>query len=126
VLWFLKLAGAYVGFGSFAGLAVALAFLWRQVTGVGLPASLCWTLALVPLLFSHIGARRIPYDRYRLYGRLRVHHADRLFLPIYIGFGPLLALFVFLAYPWLTNPLVGFATLVSLIWLIWWERRVTH
>jgi hypothetical protein len=126
LLWFLKLAGAYVGFGGFAGLTVSLAFLWRQLTAGGLNPAVCGVLAVFPLLFSHIGARRIPYDRYRLYGELRAHPADRLFLPIYIGFGPLIALFVFLAYPLLTNPLVGFASLVSLISLIWWEQRFTR
>ena len=126
LLWFLKLAGAYVGFGGFAGLAVALSLLWRQVTAGGLSPVLSGLLAVVPLLFSHIGARRIPYDRYRLYGELRAHPADRLFLPLYVGFGPLLALFIFVAYPLLTNRLVGFAMLVSLIALIWWDQRSTR
>jgi transcriptional regulator with XRE-family HTH domain len=124
-LGFLKLTAAYVGFGGFAGISWGAAFLWHHLSDGALPATLCWTLAALPLLFSHIGARRIPLDRYRLYGALQPHPADLWFLPIFIGFGPLLALFLYFSYPQLSNPVVGYGALLGLILLIWSERRKT-
>jgi transcriptional regulator with XRE-family HTH domain len=125
-LSFLKLTGAFVGFGGFAGLSWGVVFLWVHLIGRAAPRPLCWLLAAVPLLFAHIGARRIPLDRYRMYGELKPHPADLWFLPVYVCFGPLLALFLYVAHSHLADPWVGYGALLCLIVLIWWERRSTQ
>lgn len=122
-LLFLKLSGAYVGFHALLGL------LWLPVLAlyyleIAVPMRWWQVLVVVPLLFSHITARRIPADRYKMYGvRPQLHPADKLFLPTFILFGPFLAGFVYLWYDFFANRIVGVVFLFVFIGVALWEQK---
>lgn len=122
-LLFLKLSGAYVGFQALLGLLwlPVLALYYLEIT---VPVRWWQVLVVIPLLFSHITARRIPADRYKMYGvRPQLHPADKLFLPIFILFGPFLAGFVYLWYDFFANRTVGVVFLLVFIGIVLWEQK---
>lgn len=122
-LLFLKLSGAYVGFHALLGL------LWLPVLAlyyleIAVPVWWWQVLVVVPLLFSHITARRIPADRYKMYGvRPQLHPADKLFLPTFVLFGPFLAGFIYLWYDFFANRIVGVVFLFVFIGVALWEQK---
>lgn len=119
-LHLLKVAGALVGFGIFAGLLLFLAMAVYHVTLSSLPAPVWWLLAAVPLLWSHITARRIPADRYKMYGhKPQMHAADKWFLVAFLLFGPLLATFIYAMYDWLAWRPMGIVLLLVIAFVAW-------
>ena len=123
-LLLLKMAGALVGFGAFAGALLFVAMGVYYVTLESLPVAVWWLLTAVPLLFSHIAARRIPADRYKMYGhKPQMHPADKLFLVAFLLFGPLLATFVFLWYSLLSQRWMGIVLLLVIAFIAWRESR---
>lgn len=122
-LLFLKLSGAYVGFQALLGLLwlPVLALYYLEIT---VPVRWWQVLVVIPLLFSHITARRIPADRYKMYGvRPQLHPADKLFLPTFILFGPFLAGFIYLWYDFFANRIVGVVFLLVFIAIVLWEQK---
>lgn len=120
-LWLLKLTGAYVGFALMtANIGVAVI---AYHLGWALPRGVQWLLILIALGFSHIGARRIPADRLKMFGELRIHEMDRLAMVVYVLVGPGVAAFVYWGYEVLANPGMGLLVLLGLTGLALWEVR---
>jgi hypothetical protein len=102
--WILKFTGALVGFWVFSILCISLAMLLYYLHVSLLSAPVRGGVALIPLFFSYVAARRIPIDRYKMFnGELRTHPADRLFLAVFIFMGPLTAFFLHAFYWFFTN-----------------------
>lgn len=124
LLWFLKTAGALVGFNTFSALLFGVSLVCYYFTLSTLPASVWWLLLLIPLLFAYVAARRIPADRFKMFnGDLRAHEADRLFFAVFLFFGPLLAAFVYFFYDFLADRITSVILLLALIGIALWEVR---
>jgi len=119
--WFLKLTGAYTGFALAAG-TIGVALL-AYYLGWPLPRGVQWLLALVPLFFSHIAARRIPGDRLEMFGEVRLHEVDRLVIIVFLLLGPGVAAFIYWGYAVIANPGTGLLLLIALSGLALWEVR---
>lgn len=119
--WLLKLTGAYTGFALAAG-TIGVALL-AYYLGWALPRWAQWVLVLVPLCFSHIGARRIPGDRWQMFGEVRLHEVDRLVVIVFLLLGPGVAAFIYWGYAVITNPGMGLLLLIALSGLARWEVR---
>jgi hypothetical protein len=118
----LKLAGAWTGFGALAGTALIAVILWYHLLGGSMPVIGQWLLALLPPFFAYVSARRIPSDRYKMFGgELRLHAADRLFFAVFALFGPGLAAVVYWGHWFLINQGVMLSVLLGSIGLIVWE-----
>ena len=126
--WLLKYTGAVVGFWVFSTIVVGIAMVWYYLHFPLLPAWIGWILALIPLFFSYIVARRIPLDRHKMFeGDLRLHPVDRLFLAVFIPAGPFLAAFLYFSYWLLSDRNVAPVTLVTVATVIaLWEYRKRH
>ena len=119
----LKLAGAFTGFHAFFLLVLIFVstsyYLW-EITYSG------WfigVLVMFPLLFSHIGARRIPADRYKMFGeKPQLHQADLLFLGVFFFFGAFFSFFFHLFYSQITKPVTGFYVLFAILIIIFIEN----
>lgn len=118
----LKLTGAVVGFSMMATLLFLLTlgiFYLEQSL-----SSYWWAFTLLaPLFMSYIGARRIPADRYKMYGRLQLHPADPLFLAVFLLLGSGIGIFVYAGYEVLTNKVVGMSFLMILTGTALWYRQ---
>ena len=102
-LLLLKLIGAWTGFGALAGTALTIAIVWYHLWDSPLPPIGRWVLALLPLFFAYVSARRIPLDRYKMFNdELRLHNADPLFLVVFALFGPLLAAMLYWGHAFLS------------------------
>ncbi|MBX3013623.1 MAG: hypothetical protein KF832_19030 [Caldilineaceae bacterium] len=119
--WYLKVIGACTGYSLVAG-AVLVALVVHYLGG-SVPRGIQWLLTLVPLLFSHIGARRIPADRLKMYGEIRLHAVDRLVIGVWLLLGPGLAGAIYVGYPALTNPGMGFLVLLAGSAVLLWEKQ---
>jgi hypothetical protein len=124
--WILKFTGALVGFWVFSILCISLAMLLYYLHVSPLSAPVRGGVALIPLFFSYVAARRIPIDRYKMFnGELRTHPADRLFLAVFIFMGPLIAFFLHAFYWFFTDRAT--APVVILIALsavaLWYYRQ---
>ncbi len=123
--WILKFTGALVGFWVFSVLCISLAMLLYYLRVSPLSAPVRGGVALIPLFFSYVAARRIPIDRYKMFnGELRTHPADRLFLAVFIFMGPLTA-FILHGFYWFftdraTAPIV---ILIALSAVALWHYR---
>ena len=113
--------GAATGFALAAGtIGVAMV---AYYLGGSLPRAVQWMLTLVPLLFSHIGARRIPGDRLKMYGELCIHAVDRLVVGVWLLLGPGAAAVVYWGYAAIANPAMGLLVLIGLSALLFWELQ---
>lgn len=123
--WFLKFTGALVGFWVFAALCFGLALGLYYLHLPPLAAPFRAGLALVPLFFSYVTARRIPMDRYQMFkGQLRPHPADWFFLAIFMVIGPLTALFFYAVYGFLADRSISpVVILLALTGLAVWHAR---
>jgi hypothetical protein len=128
IFWVLKLTGALVGFWVFSVLIIGLALTAYYLYLPPLAAGIRLILALIPLFFSYVTARRIPLDRLTMFnGDLRPHPADHLFLVIFTIAGPLMAFFLYFFYKFFSNRSIAPVTLVVLFTLIdLWEYRKQH
>ncbi|MDQ3249695.1 MAG: hypothetical protein M3Q45_10885 [Chloroflexota bacterium] len=122
-LGWLKVTGALIGFTTFAGLLLWLAIVWYYLAQQPLPAGIGVGLALAPLLFSHAAARRVPTDRLLMFGEIRPHEADSLFLAVGALLGPTFATFVYVGYPVLADPILGVLLLLVVIAAAFWAQR---
>lgn len=123
--WILKLTGALVGFWVFSILCISLAMLLYYLHVSPLSALARGGLALIPLFFSYVAARRIPIDRYKMFnGELRTHAADRLFLAVFIFMGPLTAFFLHAFYWFFTDrAMAPIVILIALSAAALWHYR---
>lgn len=119
--WFLKLTGAYTGFALAAG-TIGVALL-AYYLGWMLPRGVQWLLALVPLFFSHIAARRIPGDRLEMFKAVQLHEVDRLVVIVFLLLGPGVAAFIYWGYSAIANPGTGLLLLIALSGVALWEVR---
>ena len=103
------------------GLVLALYYLWSPSLAVGVRV----VLALIPLFFSYVAARRIPIDRYKMFnGELLLHPADRLFLIVFLFVGPFTAFFLYFFYGFLSDRKVAPVVLIlCLTGIALWEYR---
>ena len=119
--WYLKLIGACTGYSLIAGAVIIALFV--HYLGASLPRPIQWALTLVPLLFSHIGARRIPGDRLKMYGEVRLHEVDRLVVLVWLLLGPGTAAAIYLGYEAIANPGMGLLLLIGGSAALLWERQ---
>lgn len=123
-LWFLKVTGALVGFGVFFAILLFLSLTLYYLTLSTLPVWGWWFLTLLPLTFSHIAARRMPTDRYKMFGsKLQLHDADKLFLGVFLFFGLFIAGFVYFSHGLLANRITGVVFLLVLTGIALWEQK---
>jgi transcriptional regulator with XRE-family HTH domain len=123
--WILKFTGALVGFWVFSILCISLAMLLYYLHVSPLSAPVRGGVALIPLFFSYVAARRIPIDRYKMFnGELRTHAADRLFLAVFIFMGPLTAFFLHAFYWFFTDrAMAPIVILIALSAAALWHYR---
>lgn len=127
--WLLKFTGALVGFWVFSVLCLGLAMGLYYLHLPALAAPLRVGLAVVPLFFSYVTARRIPADRHKMFnGELRLHPADWLFLVVFMVVGPLTALFFYAFYGFFADrsaaPLVILLVVTGLaLWHVRTQKR---
>lgn len=124
-LWALKVTGALVGFGTFTLIVMGPALLWYYVSGAPMPAGLRALLVIVPLFVGYVVARRIPADRLEMFeGEPRMHDTDRIFLIVFLVFGPAVAAGLYAFYDVLADRLLGAGVVLGvLIVMTWWEIR---
>lgn len=118
--------GAFIGFHL--GYATIVVFsLGGYYLGVGHVPRLDWAAAVLPVGLSYVGARLVPYNLWRAYGRLRIGDGAVFF--IFLLLGPGWGMFFFKAYPWLLTPVVGLlmglSTVTILAGMAAWRRRRT-
>lgn len=119
-----KYTGALVGFGFGVLTLLCGAILLFHIDLLS-PTGVVWCLSLVwPLFWGHIGARRLPLDRLRLFdGDLHMHSIDRWFLVVYLLAGPLVAAGLVWGYSVLVNQAVGTSFLIAMLVLVAWRLR---
>jgi hypothetical protein len=123
-LYFLKWAGALAGFVTFTWLGLGVSLTWHWLAQSPLPPLLGWPLVGFAVLFSHIAARRIPADRYKMYGhKPTLHEADP-----YIAIGLLVCslaflLFIYLFYDLLLRQEMAVAAIIALLLVAWLEKN---
>ncbi|MFW6098137.1 MAG: hypothetical protein ACOC9Z_08665, partial [Chloroflexota bacterium] len=124
-LFLLKLMGAVVGFGIIALTLFFLALGAYYVGFVGEAASWGWRLAAGgALLLAHVGARRIPADRYRLHnGKVWLHKTDITFLLAFLLSGAAVGALVYRYYDIMASPATGLSVAVVAAAYALWERQ---
>jgi hypothetical protein len=119
------LTGALMGFWFFSVGVISLILLLYYLRLQPLSDQICAVLAGIPLFFSYVVARRMPFDRRQtLEAEPKLDSADKLFLGGLLVLGPLTAFFLYIAYPFLTDR--TFAPLVLVLiftGLALWEYR---
>ena len=106
--WLLKFLGALVGFWAFSLMIIIAAIISYYCGWSPLPDIIQVGLVFIPLFFSYIGARSIPANRLEMFGgELRYHSGDRSILAVFLSLGPVLAIFLYSAYPILANRMIG-------------------
>lgn len=124
LIFALQYAGALAGFWIFCGLLLAVALIWFHGGGAPFSILVRRLLVLIPLFFSYVAARRIPADRLQLFqGEVRMHEADWLVLVVFTLMNPLVAGFIFWAYPFLTHWTTGPTLILGFSALLLWEVR---
>ena len=126
--WMLKFSGALVGFWVFSILMIAITLVCYYLYLPPLSNWLRGGLALIPLFFSYVATRRIPTDRHKMFkGELKIHPADRFFLAIFVPLGPLVALFLYAFYDFMSSRKIAPLSLTILLTgLALWEYRKRH
>jgi hypothetical protein len=124
IIFFLKMTGAFVGFNGFAAMLIIPVSIGHYLGFRTVPLWVTWFLVLIPLLFSQIGARRIPADRYIMFGSPpRLHKADLLFLCVFLFFGVFVAIFFYLMYDYISSPITGVQILIVILILSIRKKR---
>lgn len=123
--WVLKFTGALVGFWLFSVLSLGLVLALYYLRLPSLAAPFRAGLALVPLFFSYVVARRIPIERYHMFdGELRTHPVDRLFFAVFIFMGPVTALLLYFLYGFFTaRSIAPVVILIAVTLVALWEYR---
>jgi len=93
--------GAFIGF--YLGYMAIFAFsLGGYSLGIRQVAWLDLAAAMLPVGLGYAGARLVPYNLWRAYGRLRI--SDGAIFFIFLLVGPCWSAFVYGFYPWLLTP----------------------
>lgn len=126
--WLLKFVGALVGFWVFSVGMIGVALIGYYLYLPRLAGGVRAVLALVPLFFSYVAARRIPADRHKMFnGELRLHEADRFFLVAFLGIGPISAFFLYTISGFISDRSIGpLLALIALTLVTLWEYRKQH
>lgn len=124
-LFLLKLTGAVVGFGI---IALTLFFLALGAYYAGFDGEAAtwgwWLGAGGALVMAHVGARRIPADRYRHYGGKRaLQRTDLVFLLTFLLSGALVGAFVYYYHDFLSSPATGLSGFIIAAGIALWERQ---
>lgn len=124
-LWFLKFTGALLGFYAFSMLTIGLALAWYYFSMPRLSSEVAAILAIIPLFFSYISARRIPADRYKMFnGNLQAHSVDSFFLIVFIIASPLSAVGLYFGYWFLADKTIApIIILIGFISMMLWEYK---
>ncbi|MFQ5612592.1 MAG: hypothetical protein ACE5H9_10720 [Anaerolineae bacterium] len=124
-LWLLKFTGALVGFYTFSMLAIGLALIGYYLNRPPLAIETRSILAVIPLFFCYVTARRIPADRIQMFqGNLQLHRADPLFLGVFVFAGPVTASFLYTFNWFLVDRTLGpVGLLIALIVIALWEYK---
>lgn len=124
-LFLLKLTGSVVGFGIITLTLFFLALGAYYVGFVGEAASWGWRLAAGgALLLAHVGARRIPADRYRLHNsKVWLHKTDITFLVTFLLSGAVVGALVYRYYDIMASPATGLSVAVVAAAYALWERQ---
>lgn len=123
-LFLLKLIGAYNGFQVIALTAFLITLAIYYIKLGPLPDLLAAFFVLTTLVFTYVAARTTPDMRYRMFkGELKKHDFDPVFLLVFAGIGPSLALAFYFGYSTLIQPVMGLLVLITLAALILWEYR---
>ncbi len=123
--WILKFTAALAGFWIFSILVICLSLIWYYLYWPPLAGVSRAVLALFPLFFSYVAARRIPVDRHKMFdGELRLHPVDHFVLVAFVLVGPFTAFFLHFSYWFLSDR--RFAPIIIIIFLtglVLWEYR---
>ncbi len=107
--------GAYVGFNVFSTSMIFITLIHHYLFETPLSSPAKALLAFIPLLFSHVAARRIPADRFKMYGEDVYTRAPNFFiLTVFILLGPFTAAFLYYQNAFLMNPATGIAFAATL------------
>ncbi len=86
-----------------------------------------WTwavLSLPPVIFSYVGAQRIPVDRYKMFGsKPQLHEADKMFGSVFTFFGPGVAYGIYITYEGMKEPIFGWILLFSFLIIGVWQGQ---
>ena len=111
---FLKWVSAATGFNCFTSPIVFMALV---IFSVARHTGTFWVwiggmLCVIPLLMGRVGAKRIPADRYRMYGpKLGIHTADWWMFPFASSMGILLSIAIWFGYDFISeNPTIIIAS----------------
>jgi transcriptional regulator with XRE-family HTH domain len=101
-LWIVRFAAAYIGYHVAMMVYLGTAIFFYSA---GLGRLLSWlspvVLALV-LSFTYALARQVPLSRIKGQTGVMIYYKfDIVVLAVFVGFGPLTAIFFYVAYPWL-------------------------
>jgi hypothetical protein len=123
-LYFLKWAGAVAGLVTFVWIGTMVSLSWLWVGQSLLPASLGWLLLAIAILFSHIAARRIPADRYKMFGHKPTLHEADPFITFGLLAGSLaILLFIYLFYEILLWRGMAILAIIALLLVAWFEKN---
>ncbi len=86
-----------------------------------------WTwaiLSLPPVIFSYVGAQRIPVDRYKMFGAVpQLHEADKMFGSVFTFFGPGVAYGIYTSYEGMKEPIFSWILLFSFLIIGVWQGQ---
>lgn len=94
MIFIIKMTAYYLGIRSFSPWLYWLHY-----------AAVAW-----PIILAGAAAKQIPFNLWRAYGRL--HISDGAIFSIFFLFGPILSIFFYYSYSWLTNPLTGIPIII--------------
>ena len=121
--YFLKLIGALVGFVAISGAIIALAILWRHLSGATLGTMAARFFVLAPLVFGYAAALQLPIDRCKMSAKAAPNGDDWFFLAVFALAGPAMAAFLYWSHDFLIDGAAGLAVVLSLMALLLWEMR---
>jgi transcriptional regulator with XRE-family HTH domain len=101
--------GAFIGF-HLGYMVVFAASLGGHLMGISQTPWLDPMAAALPVGFGYAGARLVPDNLWRAYGRLRLNDGAIFFIFLFLG--PLWGVFFYAYYPWLLTPITA-----VIIWL---------
>ena len=124
----LKFVGAVVSFYLFVMLTLVGNLFWFYLSRTSLSSLAIALLLWIPLLMGYVGAKRIPYDRFRLHKNTSpVLATDWLFLGVFTLMAPATSLFIYFNHTLLAHRLFGPFIFISAIGAaVWLMHRQQH
>lgn len=123
-LRFLKVTGGLVGFLIGAGFLLATTLTMQY--WLTPPSWIPFFGLSCAVFLTIVGAKRIPADRFKMYNKMQIHPADRLFFGVGLLGCSVLATITWMFYPLLVLPKYKFALLAAMaivVLSILWQRR---